>query len=74
MKNDRLPTVFEVRCNCGHIHTIRTKEPNHTVKCWQAGCETTIRVVLGAGRNNYSIYLKQGGNREVRTHPVSVIQ
>lgn len=73
MNNERIPSVFQIKCKCGKVITIRTKEPTHTEPCWNCG-KRQIKVALGSGRNNYSCYILEAGKREERVKPISVIQ
>lgn len=60
-----LPSVFTVRCpDCNHVLNIRTKEASHTEPCWQ--CPNQFKVVLGMGKNNFSVYILRPGKREER--------
>jgi hypothetical protein len=71
-KREYVPSVFQIRCPCGNIATIRTKENVHTEPCWK--CTRQFKVVLGMGKNNYSCYIIEPGKREERISPISVIQ
>lgn len=73
MKNERILSVFQIKCPCGNLITVRTKEQTHTEPCWQCGVRQ-VKVSLGAGKNNYSCYIIEQGKREQRVKPISVIQ
>jgi len=73
-KREYVPTTVQVKCKCGNIMTIRTKEQTHTEPCWGKSCTRTIKVTLGMGKNNLSCYIVESGKRDEKVMPVSVVQ
>jgi hypothetical protein len=74
MERKYVPTYLEIRCNCNNVIPIRTNQREEKITCWHSNCNTTIRVVMGYGKNNLTVYLKEGSNRETRVKPLSIIQ
>lgn len=57
------PTTVFVRCKCGNELTIRTNTQLHDTPCWHEGCARQVRVVLGLGKNNISVYILEGSKK-----------
>ena len=67
-----IPSSFQIKCPCGHVMMIRTAEQIHIEPCWK--CSRKIKVVMGMGRNNYSVYVIEAGAKEYRISPTKVDQ
>lgn len=71
--NQYIPSTFEVVCGCGVVHKIRTDEHVKIITCWEKNCNRGIKVVLGYGRNNFSIYIVENG-KDRKVNPTAVWQ
>lgn len=68
-----IASTFEVVCGCGVVHKIRTDKREQIITCWRAGCNRSIKIIMGYGRNNYAIYIVEGST-EKRVYPTAVWQ
>ena len=64
---------FKIICRCQAHVSVRTKEREKKVSCWQ--CNRTIKVVMGYGPKNFRCsIIEADGTNEQTVRPIHVDQ
>jgi hypothetical protein len=67
-------TLVEVRCPCGNVLNIRSKERVAQVSCWKCK-EHSAKLVQGYGQNNYRVsIINHATGKETTVKPSHVVQ